>query len=225
MKDLNRKAFEGLAQFIVVLTLLIFLPAWTINYWQAWLFLGIFSASVFTITLYLMKHDRELLARRMKAGPTAEKEKKQKTIQTFAMLSFVAIFVVSSIDHRFSWSPSFPFESIIGNILVVLGLFIVFLVFKENTFTSATIEIAQDQHVVSTGPYAQVRHPMYSGAVVMLVGIPFALGSLWGLIPVLRIIAIIIWRLRNEERFLSKNLPGYAEYRQKVQHRLVPFVW
>src|SRR5262245_8986202 len=182
MTDLDKKALGGLAQFLVALALLLFVPVWTLAYWQAWLFLAVFGASCLAITLYVMKHDPKLLERRMRAGPRAEKEKSQKIIQLAAIIVFFAAFLVPVLDHRFAWSEVPPYVVVGGDALVALGFAIVFLVFKENTFASATIEAAAEQKVVSTGPYAIVRHPMYSGALIMLVGVPPALGSWWGVL-------------------------------------------
>ena len=118
-----------------------------------------------------------------------------------------------------------PYVAIAGDALVVLGWLAIFFVFKENTFTSATVELAPDQRVISTGPYALVRHPMYAGALVMLLGIPIALGSWWGLLVIVAMMPALIWRLSDEEKFLAKNLPGYVEYQNKVRYRLIPLVW
>jgi protein-S-isoprenylcysteine O-methyltransferase Ste14 len=225
MKSLNIKAFVGLFFLLLVIAAALFLSAWTIYYWQAWVFLGIFGISVFAITLYLVKKDPKLLERRVRAGPIAEKEKNQKVIQFFAQLAFIIIIVFPAIDHRFAWSVVPPTVVLIGDILVLLGLYIVFRVFKENTFTSATIEVGDGQGVISTGPYGRVRHPMYSGALVMLLGVPLALGSWWGLLTIIPIAAVIIARLFDEEKFLKKNLGGYLEYQNEVKYRLVPFVW
>jgi protein-S-isoprenylcysteine O-methyltransferase Ste14 len=225
MKDLNKKAFGGLFFLLVVLTTSLFLPAWTFAYWQAWIFLAVFSVSVLAITLYLMAKDQKLLERRVNGGPTAEKEMMQKTIQSLAGIAFIAIFILSALDHRFGWSVIPIYFIVAGDIFVLLGLFMVFLVFKENTFTSAIIEIDAEQKVISTGPYALVRHPMYIGAFVMLAGVPLSLGSWWGLLAVLPVVLVIIWRLIDEENFLAKNLPGYTEYRDKVKYRLIPFIW
>jgi protein-S-isoprenylcysteine O-methyltransferase Ste14 len=225
MSNLNIRAFQGLAKLIVLLALLLFLPAWNIYYWQAWAFLAVFGICVLMITIYLMRKDAKLLERRMSIGSAAEKEKSQKLIQAIAASAFVAIFVISSLDHRFEWSMVASYVVGLGDVLVALGLFIVFLVFKENTFTSAIIEIDTTQKVISTGPYAWVRHPMYTGAFIMLLGVPLALGSRWGLLPVLVVMAVIVWRLREEEKFLVKNLPGYVEYKNKLAYRLIPFVW
>jgi Putative protein-S-isoprenylcysteine methyltransferase len=225
MKELNKKAFGGLFFLIAVLAVMLFVPAWTFYYWQAWIFLVIFSVSVLLITLYLMKKDPGLLAKRVDAGPTHETEASQKVLQIFATIIFPAIFILSALDHRFVWSSVPLYLILIGNILVAFGLFFVFLVFKENSFTSAVIEIDPAQKVISTGPYALVRHPMYAGAFVMLIGAPLALGSWWGMIPVIILILLIVWRLLDEEKFLIKNLAGYSQYRDKVKYRLIPWIW
>jgi protein-S-isoprenylcysteine O-methyltransferase Ste14 len=133
--------------------------------------------------------------------------------------------ILPSLDHRFSWSAVSLPVVVAGDVLTALGFLIVFLVFKENTFTAATIAVTRDQKVVSTGPYSVVRHPMYSGALVMLFGTPLALGSWWGLLMFIPMILTIAWRASDEERFLFKNLSGYKEYCQIVRYRLVPFVW
>lgn len=221
----KRKAFSGLISLIVILGLLLFIPAGTLRFWQAWIYLFIFGGSSFLITLFLMKKDMELLKRRLRAGAVAEKEVTQKTIQTFAQLCFICVLLVPGFDHRFKWSDVPVYLVIAGEIFTALGFLIVFFVFRENSFTSATIEIAGDQTVVSTGPYAYVRHPMYSGALLMLLFTPFALGSFWDLLPVAFMFIVIIWRLLNEEKFLSKNLPGYTDFCLKTRFRLVPMIW
>ncbi len=204
---------------------LLFLPAWTLDYWQAWIFLAVFGASALAITLYLMKKDPKLLERRVHAGPTAEKETVQKIIQFITSIGFAAILVVSALDYRFAYSRVSPYASLAGDVLVALGFLIIFLVYKENTFASATIELAPEQRVISTGLYALVRHPMYFGAFFLFVGMPLSLGSWWGLLVFLFIMPALVWRIFDEEKFLAKNLPGYTEYQNKVRYRLVPFVW
>jgi protein-S-isoprenylcysteine O-methyltransferase Ste14 len=225
MKSLNKKAFAGLLQLTVILSLCLFLPVWTIKFWQAWVFLHVFSLSALFITLYLMKKDPKLLERRVKAGPVAEKEKNQQVIQILATVAFLTIVIFPSVDHRFGWSSVPVFAVIIGDILVALGFYLVFLVFRENTFTSAIIEVAEGQTIISTGPYAVMRHPMYFGALILLIGMPIALGSWWGLLTIIPITAVLVFRLLDEEVFLLKNLPGYSIYQQKVKYRLVPFIW
>ena len=224
-KDLNKKASGGLLFLLLVMAALLFLPAWTPRYWQAWAFLAVFGASGVAITLYLTKKDPKLLERRVYAGPTAEKETSQKIIQTITSIGFAALLVVSALDHRFAWRPLPPYVSLAGDALVALGFLIIFFVYKENTFASATIELAPEQKVISTGLYKLVRHPMYMGAFFLLVGIPLSLGSLWGLFVIALMMPALIWRLLHEEKFLARNLPGYAEYQNTVRHRLVPFIW
>jgi protein-S-isoprenylcysteine O-methyltransferase Ste14 len=223
--NLARKTVLGFTQLIIVLGILLLAPAWTLDYWQAWVYLLVFAASSALITAYLWKKDPKLLERRIRAGPGAENEKKQKLIQLQASFVFIGAMILPSLDHRFSWS-AIPLPIVVaGDVLVALGFLIVFLVFKENTFTAATISVVPDQKVVSTGPYAVVRHPMYSGALIMLVGTPLALGSWWGLLMFIPMIFTIAWRARDEEQFLCKSLSGYKEYCQIVRYRLVPFAW
>ena|ERR1700674_2384854 len=209
----------------VVKGLLLFLPAGTMQYWQAWVYLTIFTAASALTSLYLIRKDPALLMRRMRGGPTAEKETTQKIIMRFASAGFIALLVVPALDHRFGWSVVPLAVVIAGDILVAIGFYFIFLVYKENTFSSATIEVAENQKVISTGPYALVRHPMYAGALLYLVGTRLALGSYWGLLAVGFMMSFLIWRLVEEEKFPAKNLPGYMEYRKQVQHRLVPYVW
>jgi protein-S-isoprenylcysteine O-methyltransferase Ste14 len=204
---------------------LIFIPAGTLNYWQAWLFLAVYFTSSLAITLYLMAKDPALLQRRMRGGPTAEKQTTQKIIMSLTSVGFIGLLVVPALDHRFGWSYVSPAIELIGDALVALGFIGVLRVFKENTYTASTIELAADQRVISTGPYALVRHPMYAAALGMLIGIPIALGSYLALIVIVGITGALIWRLLDEERFLATNLPGYLEYQKKVPHRLIPGVW
>lgn len=226
ISKLHKKAFGGILFVILLLAMMVFIPAGSFDYWQAWVFLVVFSSSVFAITIYLMKKDPSLLERRVKAGPGAEKEKDQKVIQWVAQIAFILVFVVSSLDHRFVWSVVVPEYAVAaGDLLVILGFLIVWLVFKENTFTSGTIEVIAEQKVISTGPYRFVRHPMYSGTLILLLGVPLALGSLWGLVTLIPMVIVISWRLLAEERFLSANLPAYSEYLKRVKYRLVPCIW
>ncbi|MCF3946308.1 methyltransferase family protein [Acidiphilium iwatense] len=225
MTSQNTKAFLSLWIVIVVMAALVFVPAWTFDYWQAWVFLAVYFASSFAITLYVMKTDPALLARRIRGGPFAEREPAQKIIMSLTSLGFIGLVVVPALDHRFGWSRVPPALALAGDLLVVLGFLAVLAVFRENSFTSATIELAPDQTVISTGPYALVRHPMYAGALVMLLGIPIALGSWWGLLVISAMLPALVWRLLDEENFLAKNLPGYAEYRKQVRYRLLPPVW
>ncbi len=225
MTNLSIRALRGLAITIVVMAAILFLAAGTLHYWQAWIFFAVFGAAALAITLYLMKYDPELLRRRMRGGPTAEKETSQKIIMWLTSFGFVAILVVSGLDHRFRWSLAPASIAIAGNVLVVLGYAIIFFVFRENSFAAATVEVAADQKVISTGPYAFVRHPMYAGGLMYFLGMPLALGSWWGLCVAIVTTPALIWRLFDEETLLAKNLPGYSAYRGKVKFRLAPFIW
>jgi protein-S-isoprenylcysteine O-methyltransferase Ste14 len=220
-----KKAFISLAIFFLVMAALLFIPAGTLDYWQAWMFLAVYFAASIAISLYLIKYDPALAARRMSGGPFAEKESAQKIIMSLTSLGFIALIVLPAIDHRFGWSHPTPFTAVAGDVLVVLGYLGIFFVFRENSFASATIQSPEDQRVISTGPYAWVRHPMYATALVMLLGIPIALGSWWGVLIVIALIPALIWRLLDEERFLARNLSGYIEYQGSVRYRLLPWVW
>jgi protein-S-isoprenylcysteine O-methyltransferase Ste14 len=225
MKDLHRKALVGILRTFAVLVVVIFAPVWTFRYWQGWACLAAFFVPACLITVWVAKNDPALLERRLKAGPKAEKEWGQKVVQMIASIVFLADFAVPAIDHRFVWSSVPGYACVIGDLMMVLGFVVVFEVFKANSFTSGIIEVADDQKVISTGPYGLVRHPMYVGGLVMLYGIPLALGSWWGMLINVPMTAAIVWRLLDEERFLSEKLAGYGEYREKVRYRLVPLVW
>jgi protein-S-isoprenylcysteine O-methyltransferase Ste14 len=204
------------------MALLLFVPAGTTQYWQAWIYLAVFFGASGLITLYLIRKDPALLERRLHGGPTAEKKKTQKIIMLFVSFGFTALLVVPGFDYRFGWSRVPLYIVIAGDALTALGLYITFLAYKANTFAFATIQVTPNQKVISTGPYAIVRHPMYAGGTLYLWGMPLALGSYWGLLPLIVMIPFLIWRLFDEERFLAENLPRYTEYCQKVRYRLMP---
>lgn len=225
MKNLLVRTFLGFIFLMVVMGLALFLPAGSLSFWQGWLYLGTFAICTILITLYLVKNDRRLLESRVQAGPVAETRKSQQIIQSFASLSFIALFILPGFDYRLHWSVVPPILSVIGAVIVAIGFYIVFLTFRENSFTSGTIEVAADQNVITTGPYALVRHPMYSGALLVVLLSPFVLGS-WVAIPLpFPLIAVIIIRLLDEEKYLSANLKGYQEYCQKVHYHLIPGIW
>lgn len=225
MTVLGLRALAGLAILMLVFAALIFGAAGTTAYWQGWIFLAAYLYASLAITLDLMRRDPALLARRMRGGPFAEKQPAQRLIMAITSLGFIALLVVPGLDRRFGWSAMPPFVALGGDGLVLLGFAGIGLVFRVNSFTSATIETAREQRVISAGPYAVVRHPMYASALVMLLGIPIALGSWWGLSAIVAMLPILIWRLIDEERFLAINLPGYADYQRATRYRLVPGVW
>jgi protein-S-isoprenylcysteine O-methyltransferase Ste14 len=209
----------------IVLGALLFLPAWTLAYWQAWVFIVVFMISVNVIGLYLSLKDPALLERRKKVGPGEEQSTTQKIIISMGFLSLIGVIVFSALDHRFGWSPVPAYVALLGDLLVALGLFVNLLVFRENSYGGSTIEIVEDQKVISTGLYARVRHPMYVGVLIMVIGVPLALGSWWGLAIIALTLPVLIWRILDEEELLKKDLPGYTDYAQKVWYRLVPYLW
>ena len=225
MSSLNARALLALAVLAVVMGLLLFGTAGTTQYWQAWIYLSVFFGASLLITLYLMRKDPALLQRRMRGGPTAEKEPTQRLIMLFTSLGFIGLLVVPALDHRCGWS-AVPFAGVVvGDVLVAVGFSLIFLVYRENPFTAATIEVMAGQRVISTGPYAIVRHPMYASALLYLLGTPLALGSYWGLLAFAFMAPFLIWRLLDEERVLARDLPGYTEYQRRVRHRLLPLIW
>lgn len=219
---------QSLSTFLVgaaILGALLFLPAGTLNYWQAWVFIVAFMASVTVIGLYLALKDPALLERRKKFGPTHEQSPAQKIAISIGVLALLGVLIFSALSHRFRWSPVPVWASLAGDALVVLGLFVNLLVFRENSYGGSTIETVTDQRVISTGPYALVRHPMYAGVLVMLAGIPLALDAWWSLAIIALALPGLIWRILDEEKLLKRELPGYGEYAQKVRYRLVRYLW
>jgi protein-S-isoprenylcysteine O-methyltransferase Ste14 len=225
MKNLNAKAWLSLAVLAVVMGLLLFAAAGTVRYWQAWVYLSSFTGASAIITFDLMRNDPALLERRMHGGPTGEKRAVQKFIMMCTSVGFIALLVVPAFDHRLGWSTVPLGGIVIGDLLVAMGFFFIWRVYRENTFASAIIDVAEGQNVISTGPYAIVRHPMYASASLYILGTPLALGSYWGFVPIAAMMPFLIWRLVDEERILARSLPGYTEYQKRVRKRLVPFVW
>lgn len=200
----------------------IFLAAWSFDFWQAWLFLAVFSIATTVHALILLKNAPDVLIRRMKAGPTAETRPVQRVIMSCITAAFVLFLVVCGLDHRFGWS-NVPLPVVLfGDLLIVASFYVFTKVCLENHFASATIELHVGQNVVSTGMYGVVRHPMYAGALLLLLGIPLALGSVWAGLLILFATGILVWRISDEEKFLLSHLKGYTEYCDKVRYRLIP---
>jgi protein-S-isoprenylcysteine O-methyltransferase Ste14 len=220
--SLQRRASISLIQFAVAMAAILFLGAGEIAWWQAWAFMAVFLACCIVTTALLVKSDPALVERRMRAGATAEQRGAQKLIQALNTLLFLALLVVPALDRRFGWSHVPAWVAVLGDVLTVAGFAAIFRVFRENSFAAATVQVAEGQHVVSTGPYAVVRHPMYAGAMPLIFGASLALGSYWGLAVAALMTAGIVWRLLDEERYLAANLPGYEAYRRKVRFRLAP---
>ena len=208
--------------FLLVMGALLFLPAGTFDYWEAWVFIAVFIACNLPLTIWVAINDPQLLERRMKAGPIAEKEKSQKIIMTIAFVAFTGEVLIPALDRRFGWSDVPVSVVILGNALIVISYVGFYFVFRENTYGAATIRVEENQRVISTGPYAIVRHPMYASALVLMLGIPLALGSWWGLLAFVLGVPALVWRIFDEERLLKRDLPGYAEYMQRARFRLIP---
>jgi len=225
MTSVRTRAILGLANLFVVLWLAIFLPAGSLDYREAWIYLAAFFIPSGLITFYFLRKDPDLIRNRLKAGPGAEKRLIQKLIQACASLLFVSIFLIAGYDHRFGLSSVPDVIVILADMLTVLSFTLIFFVFRENAYTSGTIEVSPKQPVVSSGPYAVVRHPMYSGALILLLVTPMALGSWWGLLLDVPMIILIILRLFDEEKFLLESLSAYSDYIQKVRYRLIPYIW
>ncbi len=208
--------------FLLATGALLFLPAGTFDYWEAWGFIAVFIACNLPLTIWVAINDPQLLERRMRAGPTAEKEKSQKIIMTIALLAFAGEVLIPALDRRFGWSDVPTSVVILGNALIAISYVGFYFVFRENTYGAATVRVEENQRVISTGPYAVVRHPMYAAALVLMLGIPLALGSWWGLLGFALGVPALVWRILDEERLLKRDLPGYAEYTQRAHFRLIP---
>lgn len=205
-----------------MITLLVILPAGTWHYWQGWMYLATLIAPMFVVFFYLLKNDPALLERRMRLR---EKESAQKKIIAVSYVYFLVAFVLPGLDVRYGWSQVPPLVSIVADVFVFAGYMIFVWVLRVNSFLSRIVEVAEDQKVISTGPYALVRHPMYVGVIVMYLASPVALGSYWALLPACLIIPLLAARILNEEEVLHRELAGYGEYTQKVKYRLLPGVW
>jgi len=222
LQGLKIKIFLFFVLALIVTGLMLFLPAGTIKYWQAWVFMGVLFIPVIFVMLYLLKNDPGLLERRMRFK---EKEAEQKTIIKIASLIFFIGFLIPGLDHRFGWS-NVPVPIVISaDVIIFLGYLSVFFVFKENSYTSRTVEVDRKQKVITTGPYSIIRHPMYAGMISMFICIPLALGSYWALLFFIPVIILILLRTLNEEKVLLRDLKGYKKYCKKVRYRLIPGIW
>jgi protein-S-isoprenylcysteine O-methyltransferase Ste14 len=219
------KGLVSAALGLVAFGLMLFLPAGTFHYWQAWVFLAVFAFYTWIPSVYLVRKNPAALERRMRAGPLAETRTLQKVISTVVFICFPAMFVVSALDHRFGWSPVPTTVTVVGDILVAVGLGVAMLVVAQNGYAAANITVESGQTLVSTGLYGLVRHPMYTGNVILMPGVPLALGSYWGLVFVIPGIVALVLRIRDEELLLEQELIGYREYEQQVHYRLLPYVW
>jgi protein-S-isoprenylcysteine O-methyltransferase Ste14 len=210
---------------LIVLGALLFIPAGTLAYWPGWGFIVTFTVMTNIIGLWLALKNPALLARRIKGGPTKETRPLQRMLISVVVLAFVAVLILSALDWRLGWSGAPLWVIILGDAMVVLGLYLALLVLQQNSYAASTIETMDGQTVISSGLYGVVRHPMYLGTLILSVGIPLALGSYWGLLIMLLVIPVLMLRIGDEERMLVDELKGYDDYRQKVRFRLIPAIW
>lgn len=219
-----RVTLSSFASLAVIMALL-FWPAGTLNYWQGWAFLGVFALVSLVPVLYLDRVDPATVERRMHAGPKAETRPVQKLAVLGIVVCFGALLVVSGLDRRFGWSAMPAALSVLGNVMVAVGLGLSMLVVIQNRYAAANIVVEKDQPLVSTGLYGIVRHPMYSGGAIMMIGIPLGLGSYWALLVSAAALVLLVVRTLDEEEMLRAELPGYRDYMTRVRYRLVPSVW
>ena len=222
LNTLKRMAITRYLMLFPVLGLLMFLPAWTLRYWEGWVYIFILAIPMAVFGQYLFTKDPELLERRMR---TRENRKEQKLVIKLSLLVFPLIYILPGFDKRLVWSEVPLFIQVVSFILVLIGYLMVLNVFKANSYASRVVEVDAGQKVISTGPYAIVRHPMYSAVIVLYFFTPLALGSYWAVIPATLFLLVFIPRILDEEKELVDNLEGYREYRQKVKYRLIPGVW
>jgi protein-S-isoprenylcysteine O-methyltransferase Ste14 len=220
--QLARKALVRLLAGFIILSAILLLPAGTVAYWEAWVYMAVVFVPITPVLVYLLVNDPELLERRMR---TKEKDTRQSLLIKLASICYLLTFLLPGLDRRFKWCHV-PFAAVVvADVLVLLGYGLFVLVLRENSYASRVVEVEQGQRVVTTGPYAIVRHPMYLAALVMFLSTPVALGSWWAVIPALPLVAVLVARIRNEEQLLTKELEGYRQYAQTTRYRLIPGVW
>jgi len=223
--DKNKVAISVVIRLLLaipMLGLIFFLPAGTVDYWEAWAYMGILFIPMTGMLFYFLKTDPEVLERRMR---TREQQKQQGILMTILVIFFFGTFLLPGFDRRFGWSDPPVWLVILALVLVFVGYLSFFFVLRENSYASRVIEVEEDQKVISSGPYAVVRHPMYTGVLLMYGISPLALGSTWGMLPMILLPIFLVARILNEEKVLREELKGYEEYTQKVKWRLVPGLW
>jgi protein-S-isoprenylcysteine O-methyltransferase Ste14 len=219
---LRKKILLVFIAALIIIGLVLFGPAGTLDYWQAWVYMAMIFIPASFVLAYFLKKDPEFLERRMR---TKEREAKQKLIIKMATIIFVIGFLIPGFDQRFGWSEVPAQISLAADVFVFLGYALIFFVFRENSYAGRTIQVEKGQKVISTGPYSVIRHPMYFGTLIMYISTPLALGSYVALPFFLLLIPVMVLRIMNEEEVLSRDLTGYVAYCEKTRYRLLPFIW
>jgi len=217
--------FGAIIKFILgvlVVGLLLFIPANTINYWNGWLFMGLLFIPMFIAGVAMMIKSPDLLRKRLNAK---EKENEQKQVILFSGLMFLSGFIIAGLNYRYNWITIPNSVVIISSIIFVLAYILYAEVLRENTYLSRTIEVQENQKVIDTGLYGIVRHPMYAVTILLFLSMPLILGSIISFMIFLVYPLIIAKRIKNEEKVLEKELIGYLEYKQKVKYKVIPFIW
>ena len=209
----------------IAFALLLFIPAGTLNYWQGWTVLAVFAVMSLAPTMFLNRVDPAAGERRTHVGVKAETRPIQKVVIAGTFVMFTAMLVLPALDYRFGWSHVPAWLSIVGVAMVAIGLGLAMMVVFQNSYASANITIKEGQPLVSTGLYGIVRHPMYVGNVILMIGIALGLGSYWALLLVMAGVLLMVVRILDEEKLLNAELDGYRQYTQKVRYRLVPLIW
>jgi len=225
INELKRRVWRRSLLSAPVLLAILLLPAGSLQFWQGWLYGFVFVATSTAMTVHFLKHDPGLVERRMSVGPRAEQEPSQKIIMTLTFVGFALLLVLPGFDYRWGWSHAPPWLVVSANAIVVLSFGVFFIVLKQNSYAASTIRVEPGQPLISTGVYAIVRHPLYSGALLLTFFTPLALGSYCTLLILVPMVPVLIWRLLDEERFLSRHLPGYIDYCRTTRFRLIPWIW
>jgi protein-S-isoprenylcysteine O-methyltransferase Ste14 len=223
----NKKQLTGtaLARFIpgiLIISALLFIPAGSIRFWNAWLLIGVLFIPMIFVVFYLVKNDPELLYKRLN---TREKEKSQKTVVLITSVIILSGLILSGLDFRFHWSVVPLFFEILSAVVVLAGYILFFIVVRQNSYASRVVEVQDRQKVIDTGLYGIVRHPMYTAAIMIFVFMPLLLGSFYALLPLLIFPFQMSNRIKNEEEILEKGLDGYLEYKKKVRYKIIPLLW
>ena len=217
--------FQAIVKFtlgVLIIGLLLFIPANTINYWNGWLFMGLLFIPMFIAGVVMMVKSPNLLRKRLNAK---EKENEQKQVILFSGLMFLSGFIIAGLNYRYNWTTIPNFVVIISSVMFILAYILYAEVLRENAYLSRTIEVQENQKVIDTGLYGIVRHPMYATTILLFLSMPLVLGSIISFVIFLVYPFIIAKRIKNEEDVLEKDLEGYSDYKKKVKYKMIPFIW